>query len=192
MGGTAHIPPATTVCPMVRSDHRNVASLAVAAAVALGVLLTACGSNPVDDPVQDDAEVYRTVIGDLVARSGVVFPPSEKPPVLFVEALGVDGIDLEVQVAVVTAWVERYEIRFIDDRGEAIDPDLEGFPVREGSLLLGLGLITRNGTAEMRGETYLSQSEVRAFRYELLPAGSRWTIVGDPEAVEPEGLVTTP
>lgn len=177
---------------MARSDHRNVANLALSAAVVLGFLLTACGSDQVDDPAKDDAEIYRAVIGDLVARSGVAFPPSEDTPVLYVEALGVDGIELEIQVEVVTAWGERYDIRFIDDRSEAIDPDLQGLPVREGSLLLGLGRITRNGTAEVRGETYLSEADVRAFRYTLRPAGSGWTIVGDPVAIEPEGLVTSP
>ncbi len=140
---------------MVRSSPGTGATTAFAAAVLLALALAACGSDQVDDPAQDDAEIYRTVIGDLVARSGVTFPQSDDPPVLYVEALGVDGIDLEIQVELVTAWVERYDIRFIDDRGEAVDPDIEGFPVREGSLLLGLGPITRDGTAEVRGETYL-------------------------------------
>lgn len=177
---------------MVRSSPGRVATAACAATVVLALALVACGSDRIDDPVQDDAEIYRTVISDLVTRSGVVFPRSEDPPVLYVEALGVDGIDLEIQVDLITAWVDRYDFRFIDDRSEAIDPELDGFPVREGSLLLGLGPITRDGIAEVRGETYLSEDDVRAYRYALRPAGSRWTVVGDPEAIEPEGLVTAP
>lgn len=158
------------------------------------LVVSACGSDTgSDDPLTEAADIHRVVIGDLVDRSGVVFDSSvEEPPVLFVEAFGAEEIPLEVQVDIVAGWQETYDVRFIDDRMEALDDASDDRPVKERSLLLGVGPITRNGTAELRGEYYRSEDLVGAYRYTLTKTADGWRVSTDPEAIEPEGFVPAP
>lgn len=158
------------------------------------LVFSACSSQGgTDDPVADAADIDRLVIGDLVERSGVRFDTSvDELPVLYVEAFGAEEIPLEVQVDVVAGWQETYDVRFIDDRSEAVQDELEGRPVRERSLLLGLGPITRNGTAELRGEYYRSEDQVGAYRYTLVETGGGWRLSTGPEQIDPEGFAATP
>ena len=159
-------------------------AMRLATVVALSGLLIGCVNSIESDITDRNAAIYRSVIADVVERSGVELDSSEGLPVLFIEAFDVDGIALEVQVELVTSFTEQYEIRFIDDRDEAtaIDPVVD-------SLLIGLGPIVLDGTADVRGELYLSSDDVSAYRYTLAGRDDRWTIVGAPEEIEPEGFV---
>ncbi len=163
----------------------------LATAVAALGLLSGC-VNETDDSARD-AAIYRSIILDVVDRSGIELDGAEQPPVLFVEALGPDDIPLRVQVDVIGVLLERYEIRFIDDRDEAVEIDLPGLPVRAGSLLIGLGGIDVDETAEVRTELYLRIDDVHGFGYTLRDAGDgHWDIVDSPVSIEPEGLVPGP
>lgn len=173
---------------MAPRRRSHLASLAAVLAV-VGILSSCGRSTEVDDTTRN-AEVYRSVIVDVVDRSGVVFDAVEDLPVLFIEAFDADGIALEVQVQVVSSFLEEYEIRFIDQRDEAVEIDLEGLPVRENSLLIGLGPIVVDGGVDVRGELYLSAEAVSAYRYTLARKNDTWPIVGVPEEVEPEGFVS--
>jgi hypothetical protein len=161
----------------------------VTALAVVGVLIGCGSSTEVDDTVRD-ASIYRSVIVDVVGRSGVVLDGVEDMPVLFVESFDADGIALEVQVEVVSSFFEQYEIRFIDRRDEAVDIDLEGLPVRPNSLLIGLGPIVVDGSVDVRGELYLRADVVSAYRYTLARRDETWPIVGVPEEVEPEGFAS--
>lgn len=157
--------------------------------VAFG-LLTGCANGGESDNTVRDAAIYRAVVVDLVDRSRADLEPSEDLPVLFIEALGVDGIPLQVQVEVVAGFVEQYEIRFIDQFDEAVEVDLPGQPVRPQSLLIGLGDIDVDETAEVHSELYLSVDDIRGFSYTLVGADDgQWDVVGEPVDIEPEGLV---
>jgi hypothetical protein len=157
---------------------------------ALAGVLIGCGIDTEVDDADRNATIYRSVIADVVGRSGVGLDDSDDLPVLFIEAFEADGISLEVQVEVVTSFIEQYEIRFIDDRDEALEDDLEGLPVRENSVLIGLGPIVLDGTADVRSERYLSTDAVSAYRYTLAGRDDSWSIVGAPEEIEPEGFVS--
>ncbi len=156
-------------------------------------LLAGCGGGDQPDHMDRDAAIYRAVLIDLVDRSGVELESMEDLPVLYIEALGPDGIPLEVQVEVVGGFVEQYEVRFIDTYEEAVDVELPGLPVPEGALLIGLGDIDVSTAAEVNGEFYLRADEARGYGYTLsIRDGHRWEIVGDPIETEAEGLVPTP
>jgi hypothetical protein len=129
------------------------------------------------------------VILDVVDRSGVDLDDTDDVPVVFIEAFDADGIALEVQVEVVNSLLEQYDIRFIDDREEAVAMDLEDLPVRANSLLIGLGPIVHVGNIDVRTEVYLSQDSIRAYRYTLAGSDDRWAPAGAPEEIEPEGFV---
>lgn len=165
----------------------NVLCLATMVAV-LG--LAGCTNGTEVDTTARDAAIYRTVIADIVDRSGVALDASEDLPVLFIEAFDADGIPLEVQVELVSSFIDEYEIRFIDDRDEALELDVADLPVRVNSVLIGLGPIVLGGSAELRSELYLNANDVRAYRYTVSGSEDRWQLVGDPETIEPEGFVS--
>lgn len=168
---------------------RTRASRLAAVFLVAGVLI-GCVNNTDGDNTARNAAVYRSVIADVIDRSGVVLDSEEDSPVVFIEAFDADGISLEVQVEVVSSFVEQYEIRFIDDRDEAIAMDLTGLPVRANSLLIGLGPIVLDGTVDVRSELYLSTDAVSAYRYTLAGRDDGWPIVGVPDEIEPEGFVS--
>jgi len=159
---------------------------------ALANVLTGCtGSTEVDNTARN-AAVYQSVILDVVDQSGVELDSTEELPTLFIEAFDADGIALQVQVEVVNNLIEHYDVRFIDDREEAIAMELADLPVRENSLLIGLGPLVHNGFIDIRTELYLSLNTVSAYRYTLAGSDDLWAPVGVPEKIEPEGFVSAP
>ena len=116
----------------VRSVH-TVLSIILCAA-----LVISCGSDP-DEAVSPVAETYILVIDWVLAEPqfAIEVEPDELP-VVFVESLGPADIELVVQVAVVGHFIDTADIHFIDSRIEALE-EIEGAPVRDGGLLVGLG-----------------------------------------------------
>lgn len=156
--------------------------------------LIGCTTGPSVDTTARDASIYEAVIIDLGERSGRSLDRDDgEAPVVFIETLGSDAIALETQVEVVAQLAETYEIRFIDDLDEAVEIDVEGWPVRSNSLLIGLGPIQVDDETEVRGEVYLRADDVRAFRYSLeARSDDTWTLARPPEKAEPEGFQPTP
>ena len=136
-------------------------ALRLGALLAVAGVLIGCLNSTDGDDTARNAAVYRSVIADVVDRSGVVLD-GEELPVVFIEAFDADGIALEVQVEVVSSFAEQYEIRFIDHRDEALETDLEDLPVSANSILIGLGPIVLDGTVDVRSELYLSTDVVSA------------------------------
>ncbi len=170
---------------------RNAAHRLAAALGSLALLAGCVNGTDADEDTVRDAAIYRSVITDLVARSGADLDGSAGLSVVFVEAFSADGIPLPVQVEVVTGLGDRYEIRFVDDRAEAVDVDLPGAPVRLDSLLVGLGPLVVDDTAKLRGELYLAADDVQAYDYTLVSgANDEWNIVDSPVEIEPEGFVS--
>lgn len=165
-------------------------TLHLAKAVALAGVLIGCVNGTEVDNTARDVAVYRSVVADVVDRSGVDLDRSEDLPVLFIEAFDADGIPLEVQVELVNSFIEQYEVRFIDHLDEAVAVDVAGLPVRPNSLLIGLGPIVDDGTVDVRSELYLSADEVSAYRYTVVDGDDGWVPDGDPEEIEPEGFVS--
>lgn len=155
-------------------------------------LCAGCTANAAARTTERDAEIYQSVIADIVDQSGSELARPDDVPLLFIEAFDADGIPLEVQVAVVAGFVEDYEIRFIDDRDEALDIDETGQPVRAGSLLIGLGPIVMDRSATIRSELYMSDGDVRGYHYTLTADNDGiWNVVvGSPQVVDPEGFVS--
>ena len=164
-------------------------ALHLGAVLLVAGILLGCGSSSEVDDTARNAAIYQSVIVDVVDRSDVVLESVEDLPVLFIDAFDPGGIAIEVQVEIVSSFIDQYEIRFIDDRDEAVDLDLDDLPVRANSLLIGLGPIVLDGTIDVRGELYFSADAVSAYRYTLAGIGDIWPIVGVPEEIEPEGFV---
>lgn len=160
----------------------------------LSLFLFGCTSGQPVDTTARDASIYQAVITDLCNRSGQTLDAGNgEVPVVFIESLGSDAIALETQVEVIAKLAETYEIRFIDDLDEAVEVDVDGWPVRSNSLLIGLGPVQADEETEVRGELYLRTDEIRAYRYSLVSlADDGWTMAGPPEEAEPEGFHPNP
>lgn len=162
----------------------------VAATAAL--ILTSCSSGTDGEPSSRDSQVYTAVIAEVAAGLEVDPPGPESDPILFIESFTPDGIDLEVQVEIVAEFEDGYDIRFVDEREEAIEDDLTDRPVRPGGALLGLGPIVDGDPLRVRVEVYEDERNIRGLRFALAGSSDEgWDIAGAPEEVEPEGFVTS-
>lgn len=167
--------------------------------VAFGTLVTACGEQPPSPGVERAADMYQSAVEHLVEVSGVELNAGWDAPVIFVEVLEADAVDLETQVAVVEDFDDAYRIRFVDALAEAIDIETETLPVREGTLLVVLGPIERDGTAyTLHAEYYRNLDHAAAYEYEFedrQPASAeipKMVLTGEPTQVATELVVETP
>ena len=155
--------------------------------------MAACPSTGEDDPNERAAAIYLKVINDIANDAQVEPEDPDGLASLFIEAFDPEGIALEVQVEIVADFVDRYDVRFIDDRVEATDIEMPGAPVRPFSLLVGVGPIVGEATVDVRAERYFTDTDIDAYRYTLAEGtGGRWSIEGTPEPIEPEGFAVSP
>lgn len=142
-------------------------------AVAALFVPAACGeSNTVEGTARESAvveQVVRQLAGEPVEP--------EVLPTVFVT--GSEGtIPIEVQAGVAAALVDEIDVRFTDERLEAIDEGLESRPVREGGVLLVLHRIPEQGR----------RIDVRVDRYETFDLGRRLMV--SLRYADPDWIVT--
>ncbi|MEZ5375067.1 MAG: hypothetical protein R2733_01050 [Acidimicrobiales bacterium] len=155
-----------------------------------------CGEDATPPDIARDAGMYEVALEELIATSGVELVEGWADPVVFVEVLVEDGIDLETQVAVVEDFAEVYRIRFVDELAEAIELDVAGLPAREGTLLVALGPIEPDGEGYvLHAEYYIAADDAAAFEFHFedhRPAGSDQPVMrltDEPVAVATELVV---
>lgn len=106
--------------------------------------------------------------------------PAEELPTVFVEPLG-DGfvIDLRVQAKVVSNLEAVAEVRFIDDRIEAVDTDEPGRPVKPNGLLVGLGPLVQASETErtVQVRRYVDDRHHVDRLATVTASGASWTVV---------------
>ncbi len=101
--------------------REDIPRLTVATIALLG--LSACTGISSPGTPSQEASAYEAVISSMI--DGVEIQPDglDQLPVLFIEAFASGGIPLVVQVEVVAAFDESYDVRFIDDREAATEAD---------------------------------------------------------------------
>lgn len=157
--------------------------------VAAGTITAACvGGAQSTEQAERIASIYSTLIEHVVDELDGIGEEDDKLSV-FVDALHRDGIDLEVQVAVVEQLSDRFQIRFIDDPFEAIDPDDPEGGLRSPGVLIALGPPIGDEQVTVDAEWYQSREDHRADRYQLTADTDRWDVVGTPESIETMLLV---
>ncbi len=177
--------------------HRR---LTVLLACLLG-LLAACNGPANASPKGDDtAAVYSAIIGKLVADSpptttttidrttattggdgaSTTEAPAEELPTVFIEPLG-DGylIDLGVQAKVVKNLEAVAQVRFIDDRMEAVEAEEPGQPVRPNGMLVALGPLVQANDVErtVQVRRYLDEDNHRDSIATVTASGETWSVV---------------
>jgi hypothetical protein len=162
----------------------GVRSPAVGALVLVALTLVGCdGSSP--DGMSRDAQVYVAAIRDVLAEQ----PPPEQPdavPVVFVVGVGEKKIPAKVQAAVAADLDDDADIRFADERSEAVLADEEHAPVRDDGLLIVIGQVEPDvNPVQVAVEAYRSEDD---WSKRLLTTGrssSEWTVTS--EATVPPG-----
>ena len=144
----------------------------VAALVAL-LVLAACGESSTVEGTARDAAVVEQIVRELAGE------PVEPEALPTVYVTGIEGtIAIEVQAGVAAALVDEIDVRFADERLEAIDEGLERRPVRDGGVLLVVHRVPEEGR----------RIDVRVDRYETFDLGRR--LLTSLRYSEPDWIVT--
>ena len=159
----------------------------------LSASLVAC-SDSSGEPKDEAADVYSAIIRQLLVEQDSATSPgspagsqssrgdtaAQSLRSVFVEPLG-DGyvIDLTVQARVVKTLKALAEVRFIDNRAEAVEKDEPGEPVRNEGMLVGLGPLVqaadRQRTVPVR--RYLGPKDHEDLLVTVTASGEDWLVV---------------
>lgn len=160
--------------PRASTRRRRLVAVLASALLVAGSATACSESDPVEEGTGRDAAVLEEIVREL---TGEPLEPDELP-VTFV--MGVDGtIGIEVQAAVAAALVEEIDVRFADERVEAIDEGDDDRPVRDGGVLLVVQDIPVEG----------ENIDVQVDRYETFDDGRRMVV--SLQFVEPDWVVTS-
>jgi len=132
------------------------------------------------------AGLYSAAVRWLVEEANEGESPA--PERVFIEAVGEEGIPLEVQAEVVSQLKDVISVRFIDAREEAIVIDEPGDPIRDGGVLLGLGDVTDIDRSPVRlyADRYRDVYDVVAYELLFDRRGGTWQVTGEPREVPVE------
>lgn len=153
----------------------------------LALMVTGCGRSPqsTGGPEIGSAAYIAAVepfLPPLPHR-----PPADERGVVFVVPLDGRALPLEVQIEVVGAFADDYDIRFVDDVDAAIDERAPHHPPQEGGLLIGMAPVTAVSPHSTRIELYWSDDVVEGHLVTLALTDDGWQVTGD-ESVTPETL----
>ena len=147
-----------------------VLALALAGAVGAG-----CDGSG-DEEVSRDAQVYVATIRNVVDDQ----PPPEDPevlPVVYVVAVGEKAIPADVQAEVAVELDEQVEVRFADQREEAVLADEEHLPVRDEGVLVAFGVVpAESDPVDVEVEVYRSDEDWSKVVLTVARRSSQWTV----------------
>lgn len=140
-----------------------------------GVVGAGCGGSG-DDEMSRDAQVYVATIRDVLDGQ----PPPEDPevlPVVYVVAVGEKAIPADVQAEVAAELDEQTEIRFADQREEAVLRDEEHLPVRDHGVLVAFGAVpAERDPVDLEVEIYRSEEDWSKVVLTVSSRSSQWTV----------------
>jgi hypothetical protein len=100
-----------------------------------------------------------------------------------------EPIGVDVQAFIVEALDDRVDVRFIDERTEAVEDGDERQPVREDGILVGLGAVPPEGDrVDVYVDRYRKIDDIQAFDVAVRRRGDTWEVVGVPAAAEVRAL----
>lgn len=155
---------------------------------------TGCSANEIDPSADSGdartAAVYESILDWLIVGEPGIGGEDQVDWVLFVASRSEEPIDIDVQADVFTAFEPRVEVKFIDDRTEAVDEEVETEPVRDLGLLVGLGAVPPEGDViEVYADRYRDIDRVEAWRFTVSRADGSWQIDGAPVVTDVRPLV---
>jgi hypothetical protein len=143
------------------------------ALVGVASLLLSCGEATAIEGTARRSAVIEQLIREIVGDEPV---EPETGPVVYV--LGVDGtISIEVQASVAASLVDDIDVRFADERSEAIVEVSDEQVVRDDGILLVIGDIPEEGrTIDVEVERYRSLDDRDRVVVSLRWRDPEWTV----------------
>lgn len=162
-------------------------TLRVAVAVVAAVVIAAACTPTDDDPSDGlgrEATIYESIL-DWMLEGESLPDDGERPAwTMYVSSRYERPIGVDVQVRVVESLDDVIEVRFIDQRSEAVDEAADEQPVREGGILIGLGAVPAEGdSVDVYVDRYRELDDVEAWEVGLRREGESWD-VADATAVD--------
>ena len=152
----------------------RVAGFVLAVTLGSGVVAGCDGSNGA--AVSRDAQVYVATIRDVLAEQ----PPPTDPdvlPVVYVVGVGEKAIPADVQAEVAVELDDDADIRFADQRSEAVLEDEEDVPVRDEGVLVAVGeLLPDVDPVDVTVEVYRSEADWSKVVLTIARGSSQWTV----------------
>ncbi len=143
------------------------------------VVVVATGAScdgPADEEMSREAQIYLAAVGEVIAEQ---VPPTsdDELPVVYVVPVGESDIDATVQAEVAGELREQADVRFADDRSEAVLEDEEGMPVRDDGTLLAIGEVPAEGEpVDVEVEVYRSAEDSSKMVFTFAPRSSQWAV----------------
>ncbi|CAN5827216.1 hypothetical protein BH24ACT5_BH24ACT5_25410 [soil metagenome] len=162
---------------------RAVPSIAMVA----GMLVV--GAVACDDPSSEhgtrESRVLMSVIRE-VATTATTDP--ESTPVVYVVSVAENGVAATVQAEVAAELKDDIDLRFADERAEAVEEDVDGQPVPNDGVLLLVGDIPVDGSViDVPIEIYHSETDRSKASFTFTEADDDWSVTATSLLAPPTG-----
>jgi len=138
-------------------------------------ILAACGDSS-EPELSREAQIFVATIQEVLAEQNPAAGTDELP-VVYVEPLGDEDIGATVQADTARELRETADVRFADERSEALDEDEPGMPVRDDGILVAIGDIPEEGDpVDVEVETYRSEDDRSTAVFSFALRSSAWTV----------------
>jgi hypothetical protein len=129
-----------------------------------------------EDEESRAAQVYVAAIRDVISDQPPP-PDPDDPPVVYVVALGEHEIGADVQAEVASELHDDADVRFADERSEAVLEDEDGVPVRDHGVLVGVSEVPGEGDpVAVEVEVYRSDADRSMRVLTVERTSSQWTV----------------
>jgi hypothetical protein len=146
-----------------------------ALAGAVVAALASC-DGPADDEMSREAQIYLAAVSEVIAEQ-VPTSTDDELPVVYVVPIGESEIDATVQAEVAGELHDLADVRFADERSEAVEEDEDGMPVRDDGTLVGIGEVPPEGEPiDVEIEIYRSAEDSSHFVFTFAPRSSQWVV----------------
>jgi hypothetical protein len=146
---------------------------------ALALAAVGCGDDTEAEPrAVTPAKVIVTAIRGVVdTELSTTTEPDASTPIVYVVSVAENGISPGAQADVASALRDDIEVRFADQRAEAIDEGGDGAPVPDGGVLLVIGEIPAEGRSiEVAIEVYRNEDDWRKAVFTFRFGGDEWSV----------------
>jgi hypothetical protein len=145
------------------------------AGVAVVAALASC-DGPADDEMSREAQIYLAAVSEVVADH-VPTSTDDELPVVYVVPVGASEIDATVQAEVAGELRDLADVRFADERSEAVEEDEDGMPVRDDGTLVAIGEVPTEGEPiNVEIEVYRSAEDSSHFVFTFASRSSQWVV----------------
>jgi hypothetical protein len=138
-------------------------------------ILAGCGDAS-EAKMSRPAQIFVATIREVLAHHNPA-AGTDDLPVVYVEPLGDEDIDAAVQADTASELRDVADVRFADERSEALDEDEPGMPVRDDGILVAIGDLPEEGEpVDVEVEVYRSEDDRSTALFSFARRSSEWTV----------------